>query len=66
MQFIEINAFTARLLTLLEPGKLSGHAALEQVADESCHPDRALLVQAGRALLNDLRAQGAIFGRALD
>ncbi|WP_296885558.1 putative DNA-binding domain-containing protein [Thiobacillus sp.] len=66
VQFSEINAFTARLLGLLEPGTLSGHAALEQVADESRHPDRALVVQAGGALLNDLRAQGAIFGRALD
>ncbi|MDP1924109.1 MAG: putative DNA-binding domain-containing protein [Thiobacillus sp.] len=64
VQFIEINAFTARLLTLLEPGKLSGHAALQQVADESRHPDRALLVQAGSALLNDLRARGAILGSA--
>ena len=66
VQFSEINAFTARLLGLLEPGTLSGRAALEQVADESRHPDRALVVQAGGALLNDLRAQGAIVGRALD
>lgn len=65
VQFIEINAFTARLLTLLEPGKLSGHAALEQVADESRHPDRALLLQAGGTLLDDLRARGAIFGSVI-
>jgi hypothetical protein len=64
VQFSEINAFTARLLGLLEPGTLSGRAALEQVADESRHPDRALVVQAGGALLNDLRAQGAILGSA--
>jgi hypothetical protein len=64
VQFSEINGFTARLLALLEPGKLSGRAALEQVADESRHPDRALVVQAGGALLNDLRAQGAILGSA--
>lgn len=65
VQFIEINAFTARLLTLLEPGKLSGRAALEQVADESRHPDRAVLVQAGSTLLDDLRARGAIFGSVI-
>lgn len=65
VQFSEINAFTARLLGLLEPGTLSGRAALEQVADESRHPDRALVVQAGGALLNDLRAQGAIIGNAI-
>ena len=64
IQFSEINAFTARLLTLLEPGSVSGRAALEQIADESRHPDRALMVQAGGALLDDLRARGAILGSA--
>jgi hypothetical protein len=62
VQFSEINAFTARLLTLLEPGSVSGRAALEQIADESRHPDRALKVQAGGALLDDLRVRGAILG----
>ncbi|MGV8990373.1 MAG: DNA-binding domain-containing protein [Thiobacillus sp.] len=62
VEFIEINAFTARLLTLLEPAKLSGHVALEQVATESRHPDPALILQAGAALLEDLRARGAILG----
>ena len=44
---------------------VSGRAALEQVADESRHPDRALVVQAGGALLDDLRARGAILGARL-
>jgi len=65
VQFSQINAFTARLLTLLEPGTLSGRAALEQIASESRHPDPALLVQAGGALLEDLRARGAILGADL-
>ncbi len=64
VQFIEINAFTARLLTLLEPGSLSGRATLEKIAAESRHPDPALILQAGGALLNDLRARGAILGSA--
>jgi hypothetical protein len=64
VQFSEINAFTARLLALLEPGTLSGRAALLQVADESRHPDPALVIQAGGALLDDLRARGAILGTA--
>jgi hypothetical protein len=64
VQFSEINAFTARLLTLLEPGTLSGRTALEQIAAESRHPDPALVVQAGGALLDDLRARGAILGTA--
>ena len=62
VQFSEINAFTARLLALLEPGTLTGRAALEQIAAESHHPDPALILQAGGALLDDLRARGAILG----
>ncbi len=62
VQFSEINAFTARLLTLLETGTLSGRAALEQIAAESRHPDPALILQAGGALLDDLRARGAVLG----
>ena len=64
VQFSEINAFTARLLTLLEPGTLSGRAALEKIAVESRHPDPALILQAGDALLEDLRTRGAILGAA--
>jgi len=64
VQFSEINAFTARLLALLEPGSLSGRAALQAIASESRHPDPALVVQAGGALLQDLRTRGAILGSA--
>jgi uncharacterized protein len=64
VQFSEINAFTARLLTLLEPGILNGRSALDQIAAESRHPDPALVVEAGAALLDDLRARGAILGTA--
>jgi hypothetical protein len=62
VKFSEINAFTARLLTLLEPGTLSGRAALETIAVESCHPEPALVLQAGSALLADLCSRGAILG----
>jgi hypothetical protein len=62
VQFSEINAFTARLLTLLEPGTLTGRSALKQIAAESRHPDPALVIEAGGALLGDLRARGAILG----
>lgn len=64
VQFSEINAFTARLLNLLEPGTLSGRAALEQIAAESRHPDPVMILHAGNALLDDLRARGAIVGSA--
>ena len=62
IEFIEINAFTARLLTLLDSGNLSGRAALNQVAMESRHPNPEIVLQAGRALLEDLRTRGAILG----
>ncbi|MFZ0107359.1 MAG: putative DNA-binding domain-containing protein [Thiobacillus sp.] len=62
IQFSEINAFTARLLTLLEPATLSGRAALERIATESRHPDPELILQGGAALLQELRARGAILG----
>ena len=65
VQFSEINAFTARLLTLLEPGSLSGRAALEKITAESRHPDPALILRAGGALLAKLRMLGVILGCAV-
>ena len=65
VQFSEINAFTARLLALLEPGTLSGRAALRTIATESGHPDPALILRAGGELLDDLRTRGAILGAAI-
>jgi hypothetical protein len=44
------------------PGAGRGRAALERIAIESRHPDPALILQAGGALLGDLRARGAILG----
>jgi len=66
VQFSEINAFTARLLVFLEPGTLSGRAALQMIAAESRHPDPALVIQSAGALLDDLRARGAILGIRAD
>lgn len=62
VRFSEINAFTARLLNLLENGARTGRAALEILAVESGHPDPDAVLRSGQALLNDLRAQGAILG----
>ncbi len=64
VRFSEINAFTARLLTLLGSGTLSGRTVLGQIAAESRHPDPAMILQAGSALLQDLQAHGAILGCA--
>ncbi|MFN3751321.1 MAG: DUF2063 domain-containing protein [Thiobacillus sp.] len=65
VQFVEINAFTARLIALLESATLSGRAALETIAAESAHPAPALVLAAGAALLADLRARGALLGTAV-
>ncbi len=62
IQFSEINAFTARLVNLLEAGVRTGRAALELLATESRHPDPTLVQRAGRDLLEDLRTRGAIVG----
>ncbi len=62
MQFSEINAFTARLLHLLESGVHTGRGALQMLAAESRHPDATLVLRAGHALLEDLRERGAILG----
>ncbi len=64
IQFIEINAFTARLLVLLEPGTLTGRAALEMVAAESAHPAPEAVIQGGLATMQTLYARGAILGAA--
>jgi len=38
---------------------------LQHIAAESRHPDPALILQAGGALLEDMRARGAILGTAV-
>lgn len=64
IRFMEGNAFTARLLALLESGTMTGRAALDTVADESRHPNPALLIEGGVATLQNLHARGAILGTA--
>jgi hypothetical protein len=61
-QFIEINAFTARLLNLLKTTDFTGQAALEMIAQESCHPAPKIVVQGGLAVMQDLCIRGALLG----
>lgn len=62
VQFMEINAFTARFLNLLETAELTGRSALEIVATESRHPVPEALIQGGLAIMRDLHARGALLG----
>lgn len=62
VQFIEINPVTARLLTLLADGRLSGQAACLQIAEELQHPAPEALCRHGLATLAELRLQGALLG----
>lgn len=62
VQFTEINAFTSRLINLLESTECTGRAALEIVAAESHHPSPDVVVQGGLAIMRDLQARGALLG----
>ncbi len=62
IQFMESNAFTARLVGLLESGTITGRVALQTVAEESRHPSPELLVQGGLTTLQTLHIRGAILG----
>ena len=64
VQFSEINSFTARLLSLIETGTLSGRMALETVARESSHPKPEIVIQGGLAVMQDLHTRGALLGVA--
>lgn len=62
IRFTEINAFTSRLITLLETTECTGQAALEIVAAESHHPSPEVVIQGGLAIMRDLKARGALLG----
>lgn len=62
MQFIELNPVAARLVGLLAEGRLSGRTACLRVAQEIAHPDPDGVVARGAALLESLRANGAVLG----
>lgn len=61
VQFTEINAATAHVLSLLDQG-LSGQQALAQLANDMNHPDPQALQSYGEQLLISLREQGVLLG----
>jgi uncharacterized protein len=62
VQFTEINAYTSRLINLLELGEYSGQAALEIVAAESNHPMPEAVIRGGLDTMRGLQARGALLG----
>lgn len=62
VQFVQLNPVSARLVTLLQAGGLTGREACLRVADALGHPHPESLLIHGAQLLNQLRASGAISG----
>ena len=62
VQFTEINAYTSRLVNLLQSGEYSGQAALEIVAAESRHPMPEVVIKAGLEAMRDLQTRGVLLG----
>jgi hypothetical protein len=62
VNFIEGNPVSARLVTLLQAGTRTGREACLAIAAELAHPDPHAVLAHGAALLEELRAAGAIIG----
>ena len=63
VHFLEINAVTQRLLTLIaEQPQASGLEVLQQIANELQHPEPQAVIAHGAELLNDLRQRDVIWG----
>jgi hypothetical protein len=66
VRFIVLNPVAARLLELLQPGRLTGRGALRRIAAALQHPDPAVVIEGGRAILENLRREGAVLGTRPD
>ena len=62
VRFIELNPVSARLVQLLQPGKMSGRAALEQITAEMKHPAPAAVLAGGQEILQNLHLEQAVLG----
>lgn len=63
IQFIELNPVTMRLLQLIKAGAhQSSEEILLQLAEELQHPQTEVVIEAGLALLQDLRKRDVILG----
>ncbi len=62
IKFIELNAVTFRLISLLQNATLTGLQALTLLAKELQHPQPERMITFGLSVLEDLRNQGVIIG----
>ncbi len=63
VQFMELNAVTYRLISLLKNEGFTGKQALTLIAKELQHPQPESIMAFGLALLNDLKHKGVIIGK---
>jgi hypothetical protein len=64
IRFIEQSQVGARLLNLLEPGKLTGREAVTMLAGEIGHGNPSRLIDFAKGFLDELRQAGAVLGTA--
>ncbi len=62
VQFTEINAFTSRLIHLLEPAEHTGRTVLEIIIEEARHFSPEVVIQGGLKIMQDLQVRGALLG----
>lgn len=62
VKFIELNAVTYRLVSLLLNEAITGKQALTLLAKELQHPQPESIIEFGLSILEDLRDQGVIIG----
>ena len=62
VKFIELNAVTHRLISLLQNAPLTGTQALTLLAKELQHPQPESIIEFGLSILEDLQRQGVIIG----
>lgn len=66
VRFVVINAVTAVLLNLLdEQPELTGQQACELIAEQMQHPQPEVVIQGGKAALEDLQEKGILLGTRL-
>ena len=62
VKFIELNAVTYKLISLLLNEAITGKQALTLLAKELQHPQPESIIEFGLSILEDLRDQGVIIG----